>query len=147
MERSVTVAKYSFCTSTSNYKMHNVNLQSFQIQKIQSLGWVIIYLRLEIALWSHLSKVPSENPCFGNYVVSFNTPYWFQSFNQNTCSFVTYVEASICSFLVSISALSSYHNRPKFVSRTQDQDQGCKLANVSWRRRYDPFKLDPLPCP
>jgi hypothetical protein len=27
----------------------------------------------KVALWNHLSKVPFENPCFGNFVASLHT--------------------------------------------------------------------------
>jgi hypothetical protein len=56
MEILVTVVEYTLCASTSTCNMLNVNLQSLQGQKIQSLKWVSIYLRPKNRLVKPLIK-------------------------------------------------------------------------------------------
>jgi hypothetical protein len=109
------------CGHVIHLQLQNVECQFVIISKIiiKVLYWVNIYLRPKVGLWSHLSKVPSKNPCFGNFVVFFNTLNWFQSFNQDIFySFMTCVEATCVAFQWIFSTPSSYCIGPKSISRT-----------------------------
>jgi hypothetical protein len=83
-------------------------------------------------------------------ILSFPSTFWIGSRVSTMIPFVhskLVQKLAFIDFRWAFQAMSSYHNGLKSISRTQDQEQGCKLANVSWRQRYDPSRLDPLPCP
>jgi hypothetical protein len=99
MEILVTVAEYGFCTSTSNYKMLNVSLQSLQIQKIQSLKWVNIYQKLESCLMKPFIKSSIRKILFWEFRYF---PQHIRLVPNFQPRYFLLIHASICSFSMNI---------------------------------------------
>jgi hypothetical protein len=112
--RSIIVLSKSFFAFTSNYnvmiKDYYWTSKSIEMERnkhfystIKRGSFMGIWYQ-KVALRSHLSKIASDMPTFGNFWTSFRTRYWFHYLNQKTfCSLLTWEETKSYSFYVIIS--------------------------------------------